>query len=97
MSKKIVKTKKGDLEYRLPDISEGYEYLALVERLDEPGDMYRARGKIIGRMGDLIEFKALGYNSYEEVLGDKENMREPLTVIAKEIFEDAMDLIRKKD
>lgn len=97
----IIKTKKGDLAYRLPDIAEGYAYLALIEAMDGSGDIFRARGKIIKMMGEgdepLLDFKALGYENYQQVLDDKENMREPLTAIAKEIFEDAMDLVRKKD
>lgn len=97
----IVKTKKGDLAYRLPDISEGYAYLALIDSMEGSGDIFRTRGKIIKLMGQgdepLLDFKALGYENYQQVLDDKEVMREPLTIIAKEIFEDVMDLVRKKD
>jgi hypothetical protein len=47
-------------------------------------------------MGDLLSYKDLGYKDYAEVLNDKDVMREPLTDISKEIFDDILELLAKK-
>ena len=91
-----VTTPKGDLEYRLPDISEGYEFLCYVESVEKSTDVFKIKSKIIKNMGDLIEFKKLGYENYQEVLNDKENMRDALSEISKAIFDDILELLGKK-
>lgn len=90
-------TKMGALKYRLPNIAEGYDYLTLVDQVASAEDVFRIKGKIIHKMGDLLDYKALGYADYNEVLNDKENMRVPLSEISKEIFDDIVELIAKKD
>ena len=90
-------TKKGVLKYRMPDIGEGYAYLAMVEAITTNADVFRIKSKIIKQMGELIDFKELGYENYQEVLNDKENMRHAIGEIGNEIFNDILELIGKKD
>ena len=93
---KEVVTPKGALKYRLPDISEGYDYLCMVDQVFTNEDVFRIKSKIIKRMGELIDFKSLGYESYQEVLNDKENMRDALSEISKDVFDDITELLGKK-
>jgi hypothetical protein len=94
---KEIKTNKGVLKYRLPNIAEGYDYLCLVDQVSTAQDIFRIRGVIINKMGDLINYKELGYSNYDEVLNDKENMRDILASISKEVFDDVIELISKKN
>jgi RecJ-like exonuclease len=91
-----IKTNKGVLKYRLPDISEGYDYLSLVDVINTSSDVFIIKSKIIKKMGELLEFKELGYETYQDVLNDKENMREALSEISKNIFDDIIELLGKK-
>lgn len=91
-----VTTPKGDLEYRLPDISEGYEFLCYVESIQKSSDVFKIKAKIIKNMGELIAYDKLGYANYDEVLNDKENMRDALSEISKAIFDDIIELLGKK-
>lgn len=91
-----VTTPKGDLEYRLPDISEGYEFLCYVETIQTSSDVFKIKAKIIKNMGDFLSYDKLGYTSYSEVLNDKENMRDALSEISKAIFDDILELLGKK-
>lgn len=93
---KEIITNKGVLKYRLPDISEGYEFLSYVDSVSNAADVFKIKGRIIKAMGFLIEFKELGYETYSEVLNDKENMRDALAEISKEIFDDIIELLGKK-
>jgi hypothetical protein len=47
-------------------------------------------------MGDLIDFKSLGYASYEDFLNDKDNNSEACADISEEVFVDVTSLIKKK-
>lgn len=91
-----IETNKGVLKYRLPDISEGYEFLCYVDTIKENSDVFRIKAKIIKNMGHLLDFKELGYENYSEVLNDKENMRNALAEISKAIFDDILELLGKK-
>jgi hypothetical protein len=91
-----IATNKGVLKYRLPDISEGYEFLCYVDTIKDSSDMFRIKAKIIKNMGHLIDFKELGYVDYVEVLNDRENMRDALAEISKVIFDDILELLGKK-
>lgn len=90
------KTDKGILKYRMPDCSEGYEYLAMIDQLESYKEVFRVRGKFIKMMGELVLYKDLGYNTYQEALDDKENMFQPLTEIAEEILNDVTEALGKK-
>lgn len=93
---KEIKTSKGVLKYRLPNIAEGYEYLAMCDAIKTGSDVHRITGKFISKMSDLLDYKSLGYETYQEVLEDKENMYEPLSFIAREIFDDILAVLAKK-
>lgn len=93
---KEIATNKGALKYRLPDIAEGYEYLAIIDTIKTSSDVFKVKSKIIAAMGDLLEYKELGYADYKEVLNDKENMRDALAEVSKHIFDDIIELLGKK-
>jgi len=90
-------TSKGALKYRLPNIAEGYDYLCLIDEVSTAKDIFRIKHLIINKMGPLIRYKELGYSSYEEVLEDKENMRNVLSEISDNIFNDILELLAKKN
>ena len=91
-----IETPKGALKYRLPDISEGYEFLCYVDSVKTASDVFRVKSKIIKNMEPMVEFKSLGYENYQDVLNDKENMRDALSEISKAIFDDILELLTKK-
>jgi hypothetical protein len=93
---KEIKTNKGVLKYRLPNIAEGYEYLAACDSVKTGSDVHRVIGRFISMMSDLIDYKSVGYETYQEALEDKENMYEPLSFIAREIFDDILAVLAKK-
>lgn len=90
-------TNKGVLKYRMPNIAEGYAFLALVDRMQSVGDMIAVKGKFLMQMSHLLDYSALGYSSYEEVLNDKENMTLPLAEIVTELFADITGAFEKKN
>jgi hypothetical protein len=96
MSTLTKQTKKGVLKYRLPNIAEGYEYLALIDTVEKNSDLFKIKAQFIMKMSDLLEWKELGYESYNEVLNDKENMKTILSDIASEIFSDITGTFEKK-
>lgn len=96
MSTLSKKTNKGVLKYRLPNIAEGYEYLALIENVNTNSDLFRIKGQFILKMSDLLEWKELGYETYDDVLNDKANMKLALSEIAGEIFQDITGSFEKK-
>ena len=89
-------TNKGVLKYRLPNIAEGYEYLALIDTVKKNSDLFKIKAQFIMKMSDLLDWKSLGYTSYDEVLNDKVNMKTVLTDIASEIFNDITGTFEKK-
>ena len=90
-------TEKGVLKYRMPDISEGHNYLSLFESISTNADVLRVMSGIMRQMGELIEFKELGYESYKQVLQDKENMTKAISEIAKEVYYDILEMLAKKN
>lgn len=93
---KEIITPRGVLKYRLPDISEGYTFLSYVDSIKNAAEVFVIKGRIIKNMGSLLAYSELGYASYDEVLNDKENMRDALSEISKEIFDDIIELLGKK-
>lgn len=94
---KEIVTPKGTLKYRMPDIGEGWIFLSLFDSVRTAQEVFRIRGQIINHMGDLIDYSSLGYTSYKELLNDKINMNDALVKIAKEIFDDVLELLEKKN
>lgn len=93
---KEIVTPKGVLKYRLPDISEGYTFLSYIDSIKNAAEVFIIKGRIIKNMGNFISYSELGYLSYDEVLNDKENMRDALSEISKDIFDDIIELLGKK-
>lgn len=89
-------TSKGVIKYRMPNIVEGYEFLALIETVDGASGFFKAKAKFISNLSPLIDYSACGFSSYEELLNDKENMMFPLSEIAQEVFDDITGALAKK-
>jgi len=89
-------TPKGILKYRMPNVIEGFEFLSMIETIKTGGDLFRIKGKFINKMDSLIDYKSCGYQSWEELISDKENMFHPLSEIAQEIFDDVTGVLVKK-
>lgn len=90
-------TSKGVLKYRMPNISEGYHFLSMSEDIGTARGILALTGKIIETMGNLVNTSSVGYDSYTEMLNDKENMWKPLTEISNEIINDINGVLIKKD
>lgn len=90
-------TSKGVLKYRMPNIAEGYEFLALVDQLKTASDVISVKGKFLNNMGKLIDYKELGYKAWDDVLEDKEAMTIPLSEIVHELFSDITGAFAKKN
>ena len=93
---KEIKTNKGSLKYRLPNIAEGFEFLSMIETIKTGSDFFKVKGKFISKMDSLIDYSSCGYNSWDELLNDKDNMFHPLSEIAQEIFDDITGVLVKK-
>lgn len=89
-----ITTTKGDLNYRLPDILEGYDFLVLVD-LANGGDVYKIKGKLMKEIGTIVDYKSVGHDTWESALKDRA-LREAVIKINNDVFEDIMELIRKK-
>lgn len=89
-------TKKGVLKYRHPDIQEGYEFLAAIDKSENGQDVFRIKGKYIGMLCEMIEWSELGYSSYKEFLADRENNAMAVTEIVNEIFNEITGIFGKK-
>jgi hypothetical protein len=84
------------LKYRLPNIEEGFYFLALIERIENYTDIFRIKGKMLGQMAEMICYKDLGYESFKEFLEDKENNLHAAQEIAEEVYEDIVGALKKK-
>lgn len=93
---KTKETPKGILKYRMPNIAEGYFYLSLVDRLKASNDVIKTKGLFLQEMGNLIDWASVGYESYSDLLFDKENMTLPVSEIVNELFDDVVGAFRKK-
>ena len=90
-------TNKGVLKYRMPNIAEGYAFLALVDQLKVYSDVITVKGKFCAGMAPLLDYSALGYSSYDELLNDKVNMTIPMAEIVNELFDDITGAFAKKN
>lgn len=89
-------TGKGVLKYRHPDVVEGFDFLASIERIQTLQDTFKVKGKFISMMGPMIDYSELGYPSWEDFLRDTENNMIPLKEIADEIFIEVTKVLVKK-
>ena len=97
MSALFKQTDKGVLKYRMPDIAEGHMYLAMFDKINTNADVLRIMSGIMKNMVELIQYQELGYVTYQEVLTDKENMTAAISEIAKEIYDDILGMLIKKN
>jgi hypothetical protein len=94
---KEIKTKKGLIKYRLPNIVEGFEFLAMIDAIKTNSDFFKVKAKFIANLGSLLDYSDCGYKSYDELLLDKDNMMFPLSQISQEVFDDITGALAKKD
>lgn len=89
-------TANGVLKYRMPDISEGYFFLAEIEQMKNAQDIFKCKGTFIKMMGDMILFKELGYSDYKEFLSDRENNEQAMNEIVSDVFDTITRGLAKK-
>lgn len=89
-------TEKGALKYRMPNIPEGYEFLALIESVNGSSGYFKAKAKFISNLESLLDFSSLDYKNFDELLEDKDTMFKPLSEIAQEVFDDITGALAKK-
>lgn len=94
---KEMQTEKGVLKYRHPDIVEGFDFLAAIDRIESLQDAYKVKGKFISKMQNMIDYSALGYSSWEEFLEDRENNLVAMAKIADEVFVEITKTLGKKN
>ena len=81
------KTEKGVLKYRMPNIEEGYYFLSAIEKMGNAQDVWKAKGKFISMMAEMLDYKEIGYESYDDFLHDRDNNGEAVSEIVTEVFE----------
>jgi hypothetical protein len=92
-----IKTDKGVLKYRMPNILEAYDLLDASGINSGNYNMLKLKRNIIESMGPLINVESIeGYESYNDLLLDTENMMAPLSAIADEVIEKTFDVFKKK-
>ncbi len=89
-------TEKGVLKYRMPNVVEGYEFLSMIEAVNDASGFFKAKAKFIANLGPLLDFSACGYQNYSELLNDKKVMMHPLSEISQEVFDDITEALQKK-
>jgi hypothetical protein len=90
------KTDKGILKYRMPNVVEGYEFLALIETVNGSSGFFKAKAKFISNLYPLLDYSSLGYKDYSDLLDDKVTMMHPLSEISQEVFDDITGALAKK-
>jgi hypothetical protein len=90
-------TTKGVLKYRMPNVAEGFYFLSLAENTDTAEGILVTKGKIIASLKDMVDFRSLGYETFIDMLDDKENNFKALDKIAGEILYDLNEVLAKKD
>ena len=97
MQYKEIKTEKGVLRYRMPNILESYDILECSGVTEGKPSQLKMKRNIIASMGHLLDFSAIEeFKSYEDVLNDTENMIVPLGEIADLVIIKAFSAFKKK-
>lgn len=97
MQYKEIKTEKGVLKYRMPNILESYDILECSGVTEGKPSQLKMKRNIIASMGHLLDFSAIEeFKSYEDVLNDTENMIVPLGEIADLVIIKAFSAFKKK-
>lgn len=96
MTYKEIKTDKGVLKYRMPNILEAYDLLDL-SGLADGGNQIKVKRNIIKGMGELVDFSGVeGILSYEELFDHLDDMIGPLNEIAGEVLAKLLASLKKK-
>lgn len=93
---KEIQTSKGVLKYRMPNILEAYDILEASGITTGSSSTIMLKRNIIASMGVLLDFKELGFSSYEELLNDTDEMLESISTIADEVILKTFDAFKKK-
>lgn len=93
---KEIETPKGILKYRYPDISEGFDFLAQIQKIDKAQDVFKVKGTFARLMGDMIDWNAMNYESYGDFLSDLDNNYIPMARICDEVFVEITKALGKK-
>lgn len=97
MSKwKEIETPKGILKYRMPDISEGFDFLSSISKLETAQDVFKMKGTFASKMGSMIDYGSLDYESYADFLSDLDNNYVAFAKIADEVFIEITKALGKK-
>jgi len=93
-----IKTTKGVLKYRLPNILEAYDILEASGINRGNVNALKLKRNIISSLGVLVDYSLIeGVHSYEDLLNDVDDMLLPLGEIADEIIVKIFDIFKKKD
>jgi hypothetical protein len=90
------KTEKGVLKYRHPNIVEGYDFLAAIDKIQTLQDAFKVKGNFISKMQSMIDYNSIGYASWEDFLDDRENNLVAMAEIADEVFVEITKTLGKK-
>lgn len=94
---KEIKTSKGILKYRMPNVLEVYDILDVSGVNSGVSDSLKIKRNIISEMGYLIDISSIeGVSSYEELLMLTDEMILPLSDISDEIMSKIFELFKKK-
>lgn len=93
---KEIQTSRGVLKYRMPNILEAYDILEASGITTGSSSTIMLKRNIIASMGVLLDFKELGFSSYEELLNDTDEMLESVSTIADEVILKTFDAFKKK-
>jgi hypothetical protein len=93
---KEIKTEKGLLKYRMPNLLEAYDLLEESGVNDKVSNL-KLKKNIIGAMGNLIDYSGIeGVESYSDLLNNIDEMAKPLSDIADEVILKAFGAFKKK-
>lgn len=94
---KEIKTSKGVLKYRMPNLLEAYDLLEESGVNDKVSNL-KLKRNIIKAMGELVDCSGIeGQPTYSDLLNDIEDMAKPLSDIADEVILKAFGAFKKKN
>ena len=97
MEYKEIKTEKGILKYRMPNIVEAYKFLGKIGVFKKDQDMGEIKGKAIEELAIFLDIKGIpNVATFDDLLVDIEKMAEPLSDIADEVLRKALLVFKKK-
>ena len=92
-----IKTSKGVLKYRLPNILEIYDIVEGTSSIKGDHSMMKIRREIIARMSPIVDYSGIkDVSSYEDMLNDPDNFFAPLRDIADVLIAKMSEVITKK-